>query len=292
MKKSCVCGRRTHGHILHTELRVWRPKTAIDDSPENRRRCTAVVRHHTPLAARWVCNRNRTSFLQNSSTERVPFHSKKKKRGSELFSAPRPCLQFAHLHGRTGRGAGSGGRHPGSHPRERSERSHPSTPICKAKSCLWASGCLMPRRRRRLEGAFLEKAYYGGGIPPQLLCLSRFLRDLDRPTEEREGREGEGSLYRGEGARVLHWLGEGEGNSSSERLVESAKRLFSLRKNSTNDRRPAARRESFATAAVWSKRQQGTMMNIFRLFGDMSHLASILVLLLKLRASKSAAGKM
>eukprot|EP00752_Nemacystus_decipiens_P008722 g7783.t1 len=31
-------------------------------------------------------------------------------------------------------------------------------------------------------------------------------------------------------------------------------------------------------------------MNIFRLFGDMSHLASILVLLLKLRASKSAAG--
>lgn len=31
-------------------------------------------------------------------------------------------------------------------------------------------------------------------------------------------------------------------------------------------------------------------MNIFRFFGDMSHLASILVLLLKLRASKSAAG--
>lgn len=33
-------------------------------------------------------------------------------------------------------------------------------------------------------------------------------------------------------------------------------------------------------------------MNIFRFFGDMSHLASILVLLLKLRASKSAAGVM
>lgn len=32
-------------------------------------------------------------------------------------------------------------------------------------------------------------------------------------------------------------------------------------------------------------------MNIFRIFGDMSHLASILVLLLKLRASKSAAGE-
>eukprot|EP00903_Cladosiphon_okamuranus_P020998 g19290.t1 len=31
-------------------------------------------------------------------------------------------------------------------------------------------------------------------------------------------------------------------------------------------------------------------MNIFRIFGDMSHLASILVLLLKLRASKTAAG--
>lgn len=31
-------------------------------------------------------------------------------------------------------------------------------------------------------------------------------------------------------------------------------------------------------------------MNIFRLTGDMSHLLSILLLLLKLRASKSAAG--
>lgn len=34
-----------------------------------------------------------------------------------------------------------------------------------------------------------------------------------------------------------------------------------------------------------------TTMNIFRFFGDMSHTASILVLLLKLRASKSAAGE-
>lgn len=33
------------------------------------------------------------------------------------------------------------------------------------------------------------------------------------------------------------------------------------------------------------------MMNIFRFFGDMSHLASILILILKLRASKSAAGE-
>ena len=32
-------------------------------------------------------------------------------------------------------------------------------------------------------------------------------------------------------------------------------------------------------------------MNIFRLLGDMSHTASILFLLLKLRASKSAAGE-
>lgn len=32
-------------------------------------------------------------------------------------------------------------------------------------------------------------------------------------------------------------------------------------------------------------------MNIFRLIGDMSHTASILMLLLKLRASKSAAGE-
>lgn len=32
-------------------------------------------------------------------------------------------------------------------------------------------------------------------------------------------------------------------------------------------------------------------MNIFRLAGDMSHTASILMLLLKLRASKSAAGE-
>lgn len=36
---------------------------------------------------------------------------------------------------------------------------------------------------------------------------------------------------------------------------------------------------------------QGATMNIFRLIGDMSHLASILLLLLKLRASKSAAGE-
>lgn len=37
--------------------------------------------------------------------------------------------------------------------------------------------------------------------------------------------------------------------------------------------------------------QGKNMMNAFRFFGDMSHTASILILLLKLRASKSAAGE-
>lgn len=67
--------------------------------------------------------------------------------GRERRTQPSSCTaagrQKSHLLRRAGRSAGGGGRHPCPHPRERSERSHPSTPKCNPESfCLLFSGAL------------------------------------------------------------------------------------------------------------------------------------------------------
>ena len=110
-----------------------------------------------------------------------------------------------------------------------------------------------------------------------------------RHGERRESRSnGQVSFHRGEGARVIHWPGPVEGKGPSESLIEIAKRLFSVFTPLLSPQtKPAAAASGTAFAA---KETRSATMNIFRFFGDMSHLASILVLLLKLRASKSAAG--
>lgn len=65
----------------------------------------------------------------------VPARARKRRYKEDgLCASSRGVCMRPHLHRRAGRRACGGGRQSRPHPRERSERSHPSTPMCNASS--------------------------------------------------------------------------------------------------------------------------------------------------------------